>query len=37
MINMSKALYIENTEFKYLIKSKGAKDIFINRLNNIKD
>jgi hypothetical protein len=37
IINMSKALFIENTEFKYLIKSKGARDIFIKRLNNIKD
>ncbi|WP_113674008.1 hypothetical protein [Vallitalea guaymasensis] len=37
IISLSKAVYIENTEFKYLIKEIGARNTFIKRLNNIKN
>lgn len=37
IINVSKALYIRNTEYKYLISSVGAREKFIEHLNDIKD
>jgi hypothetical protein len=37
LINVSKALYVENTEYKYLVNSVGAREKFIERLDNSKD
>jgi hypothetical protein len=37
IISVSKSLYIENTEYKYLVKEIGARNTFVERLNKIKN
>lgn len=37
IISLSKAIYIEDSKFKYLIKEVGARHTFMERLTNIRD